>query len=73
MVAARYTYGFTVWPDETWKFDPAVYTVFQVMGGRVQMDFSEPEFERFRSGLSHHGLTMREIERVPYSDPETVL
>jgi hypothetical protein len=34
---------------------------------------TEPEFERFRSGLSHHGLTLREVGRVPYVEPEPVL
>lgn len=68
----KYSYSFSVWPAEQWGFDKAVFSLFEVLGGRVQLDFTEPEFERFRSGLSHHGLTIREIERVPYAIPETV-
>ena len=69
----RYVYSFQVWPDETWNFDPAVYELFKVRQGRVELDFFESDFERFRSGLSHHGLTLREVERVPYTEPEPVL
>lgn len=43
--------------------DRAMYQLFGMMGTRVEMDFTEAEFERFRSGLSHHGITLREIER----------
>jgi hypothetical protein len=68
----RFVYGFSVWPDETWTFDQAVYRVFEIMSSRVELDFSESEFERFRSGLSHHGLTLREVERVPYIEPEAI-
>jgi hypothetical protein len=72
MEGARFVYSFAIWPDETWKFDPAVHRVFEAMGGRMEFEFAEPEFERFRSGLSHHGLTLREVERVPYREPEPV-
>jgi len=73
MLIERYLYSFQVWPDETWNFDPAVYELFRVHQNRVELDFSEREFELFRSGLSHHGLTLREVERVPYADPQPVL
>jgi hypothetical protein len=69
----RYVYSFSVWPDETWKFERAVFALFGMLTARIEMIFTRPEFERFRSGLSHHGLTLREIERVPYHEPETVL
>lgn len=67
-----YDYRFSVWPDENWKLDPAVYQVFRAMGTRVELEFTREAFERFRSGLSHHGLTLREVERVPHHDPEAV-
>jgi hypothetical protein len=71
-VGTVYVYSFHVWPSETWKFAPAVYDLFRMLNGRVEMTFSPEEFERFRSDLSHHGLTLREAERVPYLEPEPV-
>ena len=68
----RYVYSFQAWPDETWKFDRAVYLLFEFLGCRVEMEFTEAEFEAFRSALSRHGLTLREVTRVPYVDPEAV-
>ena len=68
----RYTYSFSVWPDEGWRFERPVYDLFRVLEPRAAMDFTEPEFERFRSGLSHGGLTLREIERIPFHEPEPV-
>lgn len=73
MLSDRYHYSFQVWPDETWDFDPAVLELFKVRRERVELDFTERAFERFRSGLSHHGLTLREVERVPYIEPEPVV
>lgn len=72
-VPDKWAYSFHVWPDETWQFDRAVIRLFEILGARIELDFSESEFERFRSGLSHHGITVRDIERVPYQEPETVL
>jgi hypothetical protein len=71
-IQTAYVYSFTVWPDETWDFDKAVFELFRATSIRVEMPFSPENFERFRSGLSHHGLTLREIERVPYAEPETI-
>jgi hypothetical protein len=68
----KYVYGFVVWPDETWQFDRVVYDLFEALAGRVEMHFTAEEFERFRSRLSHHGLTLREVSRVPYTVPESV-
>jgi hypothetical protein len=68
----RYDYSFSVWPSETWGFDRSVFALFTALGTRIEMDFSEDEFEAFRSGLSHHGLTLREIERRQHADPESV-
>ncbi len=68
----KYTYSFVVWPDETWDFDRAVYDYFRVFRRRVEMHFTEDEFERFRSGMGHHGFTLREVTRVPRQEPEVV-
>lgn len=70
----KYTYTFSVWPNETWGFDRAVYDLFRLFNWRVDMDFeSEQAFELFRSELSHDGLTLREITRVPHHEPEVIL
>ena len=68
----EYAYTFTVWPDETWDFDKVVFDVFRMMPTRVEMNFDADSFEMFRSRLSHHGFTLREIERVPHTEPEPV-
>lgn len=70
----KYTYSFSVWPDETWSsIERPVFDLFRMLNMRVEMEFTKDEFERFRSGLSHHGLTLREVERVPAAKPEMVL
>jgi hypothetical protein len=68
----RYDYSFSVWPDEKWGFDSSVFSLFRALGTRVEMEFSEGQFELFRSSLSHYGLTLREVERVPHFEPEAV-
>ena len=67
-----YTYSFTVWPSETWGFPQAVYELFRPLRTRVEFEFAPAEFEDFRSDLGHVGLTLREVERVPYHEPESV-
>lgn len=68
----RYDYSFSVWPSETWAFQRAVYLTFEHMNARLTLTFTPLEFERYRASLAFHGLTLREIERVPYVDPEPV-
>jgi hypothetical protein len=72
LTETEFIYSFTVWPDETWNFDPAVFDLFRMLLTRVELKFNHQAFERFRSSLSRHGLTLREIERVPYIEPELV-
>lgn len=67
-----FVYAFSVWPDETWDFNKAMFDLFRLLNSRVEITFPEEDFELFRSRLSHHGLTLREIERVPYFEPEPV-
>ncbi len=69
----RYTYCFAVWPSETWGFQRQTFDLFRMLGGRVEVNFTGEEFEAFRSALNRDGLTLREIERVPFHEPETVL
>ena len=68
----KYVYSFTVWPDEMWDFDRAVFQLFDILTSRIEMNFTEKEFELFRSRLSHHGFTLREVTRRPYVQPEPV-
>lgn len=69
----KFLYSFSVWPDETRTTDPAVYALFEFLGGRIEVEFTEEEFQRFRQGLENHGLALHEIERVPYQQPEAIL
>jgi len=69
----QFDYSFSVWPSETWTFEKSVFTLFECMKGRVKFTFTEREFEMFRSSVGHSGFTLREIERVPYSEPESIL
>ena len=68
----KYTYSFSAWPDETWGFKRALFDLFGMLNGRVEMNFMEREFEHFRSQLGHDGFTLREVERWPYVEPESV-
>lgn len=72
MADPKFNYTFDSWPDECGGFDDAVYRLWDVIKGRVEMPFTDPEFERFRLGLGRHGITLREVERVPYHEPEAV-
>lgn len=67
-----YVYSFVVWPDKTENLSDAMFTLFEIMRQRVEVEMSEPEFAKFRLGLRRHYLTLREIERVPYHRPERV-
>ncbi len=69
----KYLYSFVVWPSETWGFGKALFMVFKATRIRMDEVFEEEEFEAFRSMLNHDGFTLREIERVPYHEPEIVL
>jgi hypothetical protein len=68
----KYVYTFVAWPDETWNFDRAVFDLFKVLTARVELVFTEREFEMFRSRLSHHGFTLREVVRCPDVPKESV-
>lgn len=68
----RYLYSFVVWPDETRGFPKPMFDLFLMLNNRVEMEFTTDEFSRFRSTLQQHGLILREIERAPCTEPETV-
>jgi hypothetical protein len=77
LVTMRYNYSFQVWPDESKmsRFPPnsALFELFSLMSTRLEITKTEPQFDAFRAELAAAGITLREIERVQYYDPETVL
>ena len=74
----KYTYSFLVWPGERtggWTglgLCCEVYEVFIRLNTRVEMVFTENEFETFRSRLGVDGFSLPDMERVPYHDPEAI-
>lgn len=70
----KYVYEFSVWPSETWGFKRSLFELFRSFAvNRIAMEFTEAEFELFRSSLNHDGFTLREVSRVPFHEPESVL
>ncbi|MGN6367040.1 MAG: hypothetical protein ACTHN5_02145 [Phycisphaerae bacterium] len=69
----RFAYSFTAWPDSKVNLDPAVFQLFELLSTRVEIAVTESDFDRFREGLSRHGITLREVSRVPFIDPESIL
>lgn len=68
----KWVYEFSVWPAEK-TFNKAVFELFRHLNTRIAMEFTENEFNIFRDSLNCHGLTLRDIGRVPYHKPESVL
>ena len=68
----KWIYEFSVWPAER-GFNKAIYELFRHLSTRIAMEFTEEEFDLFRDALNGHGITLREIGRVPYHEPEIVL
>lgn len=69
----EYEYSFTVWPDETLCLNKSIFKLFDILKmQRIGLVFTEKKFQQFRTDISKAGLTMREIERVPYHKPESV-
>lgn len=68
----KYAYTFQIWPHESVASCSALYEIFRP-GYRQEIVKTEEEFNSFRNKLLSHHLTLREIERVPYHNPEGVL
>lgn len=68
----RYAYSFVAWPDETQRPVGPVIQLFEMLKTRVEDVFTEKEFQAFRDYLKAERITLREIERVPYHEPENV-
>jgi len=72
-----YSYSFQVWPDETkWSTKhggAALYDLFRMLSSRIERQYNQQAFEQFRKDLAACGITLRDIERVPYHKPESIL
>lgn len=68
--ARKFSYTFSVAPDEAQP--QVVRDLFAMLAARFQLEFTESEFRSFRMELQKAGFTLREIERVPYLEPEAV-
>ena len=60
-------FSFTPWPVEDRDFPPAMFDLFRTLTCRVEMSFTEVQFEVFQKSLFDAGITLREIERIPGS------
>jgi hypothetical protein len=69
---ARWVYGFSVWPVEGRKIEREVFECFENLKGRIEFVWTAQHFEKARSALSHFGLVMHEITRVPWNQEENV-
>jgi len=71
-VDPQYNYSFSVWPREDGGWKSAMFTLFRMFNGRIELQMGEFSFKKFREDLESQGVTLREIERVPYVVPERV-
>ena len=69
----KFSYSFIAYPAAQWGFSKAVFDLFQLIGGRAELELTETEFERFKSDLSHYGIVLHEVTRVPYHEPELII
>jgi len=69
-----YIYSFNAWPEEvsTFTWSKEIFHLFGLLNTRVEKEFTETEFNDFRKQLGNQGLTLREIERVPWHEPENI-
>ena len=61
------SFSFTPWPVEDRDFPPAMFDLFRTLTCRVEMSFTELQFEEFQKSLFEAGITLREVERIPAS------
>ncbi len=64
-----YDYEFSAWPAGG---TPARYSLYRQAFARTVMTFTPEEFAVFADQLAQDGITLREVTRVPYHEPETV-
>jgi hypothetical protein len=70
-----YEYYFAMWVDEPqWRDKPAwsICHYLKMKQGGIAMVTTEEMFNEFRDKVNECGFSLREIERVPYVEPEVV-
>ncbi len=60
-----YLYSFCAWPDGVLSMSAHMRQYFQLSSIRVDMEFTESEFARFRADMRGVGYELHEIERTP--------
>jgi len=68
----RYAYSFALWPAHGTTFSRGLQECLKLYP-RIEMTFTESEFENFRHHLKLDGFELHEVERVPYHEPETII
>jgi hypothetical protein len=69
-----FVYSFVAWPEGGLdRNPPAVFDLFRSLNLRVEMEFTEAMFGRFRDELRRYGLDLREIERQPKVKSERII
>lgn len=69
----EFLYSFTVSPDEQrYRENSAVVKLFRIINNRIELRMHERCFDEFRAALTISGIVVREIERVPYHEPERI-
>ncbi len=69
----KYVYGFTPWTDSDCTLSPAMQQLIRMWKYRHEEEMTAEEFGEFRIGLQVDGVSLHEIDRVPYAVPEIVL
>ncbi len=68
-----YKYSFFVDLSESKDFDSSMYEIFFFLClQKIEIVFTESEFEAFKESLFDYGLEIEYAERVPFSFPEEV-
>jgi hypothetical protein len=65
-----WVYSFVPWPKE--GSAQCMFDLFEGLIARTESEFTERGFAAFRQSLLDNGIDLREIERVPKVDPETI-
>lgn len=67
-----YVYCFVAYPDETKNIPLAMFELFKYLSLPIEVIKTEEEFNMFKNTLYRLRITLREITRVVYIEPETV-
>lgn len=65
----KFTYSFFV---HNIIRDDALIELFKMFDCRLEVTYTEPDFNIFRKKLADHGIQLKEIERVPYQKWEHI-